>query len=82
MIYDEINPGIAIANEKGLFVLVVRNAQDKNVIEISQDIQALVKRYRKTRSPLTIWWAVQLQSVVRVPGGRSFLRPLSPMMNA
>lgn len=49
VIYDEINPGIAIANEKGLFVLVVRNAQDKNIIEISQDIQALVKKVEENK---------------------------------
>ncbi len=49
VVYEEINPGLAIANEKGLFVLVVRNAQDKNVIEISQDIKSLVKKVQENK---------------------------------
>lgn len=44
IIYDEINPAIAIAHERGLYVPVIRNAQDKSVLVISEEIRTLTEK--------------------------------------
>ena len=42
--YDNINAGIAIGADKGLYVLTLRDAQDKDCVEISEGIKSLVER--------------------------------------
>lgn len=49
IMYDEINPGIAIADDKGLYVMVLRNAEQKNPLEISEEIRAMTKKVRENK---------------------------------
>lgn len=42
--YSEVNPGIAVADDKGLFVMVVRNAGEKTPLEISDEIRLLTEK--------------------------------------
>jgi pyruvate dehydrogenase E2 component (dihydrolipoamide acetyltransferase) len=45
--WDDINLGVAVAMEGGLIVPVVRNADRKSIVEISQTIKALGARARE-----------------------------------
>lgn len=49
IVYDEIHPGIAIADEKGLYVMVLRNAQEKSIFEISDEIREMTQKVRENR---------------------------------
>jgi pyruvate dehydrogenase E2 component (dihydrolipoamide acetyltransferase) len=44
--YSDVNLGIAVALEYGLIVPVIKHAQDKNIIQISQESQALIDKAR------------------------------------
>ena len=46
LLYDEVNPGIAIADEKGLYVMVVKDAGAKSPLEISEEIKRLTQKVR------------------------------------
>ena len=46
VMYDHVNPGIAIADDKGLYVMVLRNAESKNVLQISDDIREMTQKVR------------------------------------
>lgn len=46
ILYDEVNPGIAVADEKGLYVMVIRNAGAKSPAEISAELRALTQKVR------------------------------------
>lgn len=46
VLYDHVNPGIAIADDKGLYVMVLRNAEEKNVLQISDDIREMTQKVR------------------------------------
>lgn len=47
--YDEINPGIAIADDKGLYVMVLHQAEQKNPMEISNEIQMMTQKVRENK---------------------------------
>jgi pyruvate dehydrogenase E2 component (dihydrolipoamide acetyltransferase) len=47
--WEDINIGVAVAMEAGLIVPVVRNADKKSIVEISQTIKALGSRVREGR---------------------------------
>lgn len=49
ILYDEINPGIAIADDKGLYVMVLRNAEQKNPLEISNEIREMTRKVRENQ---------------------------------
>jgi pyruvate/2-oxoglutarate dehydrogenase complex dihydrolipoamide acyltransferase (E2) component len=49
IVYDEINPAIAIADEKGLYVPVIRGAQSKSTAEISEELSILVKKVKENK---------------------------------
>ena len=44
IMYDEVNPGIAIADEKGLYVMVLRNAEQKTPAQISAEIAEMTQK--------------------------------------
>ena len=46
ILYDEVNVGVGIADEKGLFSMTLRNAESKTVNEISDDLKALTQKVR------------------------------------
>lgn len=46
ILYDHVNAGIAIADDKGLYVMVLRNAEEKNVLQISDDIREMTLKVR------------------------------------
>jgi pyruvate dehydrogenase E2 component (dihydrolipoamide acetyltransferase) len=45
-IWEEINIGVAVAVEEGLIVPVVKNADHKSLVEISQEVKTLVEKSR------------------------------------
>lgn len=47
IMYDEVNPGIAIADEKGLYVMVLRNADAKTPSQISAEIAEMTRKVRE-----------------------------------
>ena len=49
VMYDEVNPGIAIADDKGLYVMVLRNADRKSVYEISNEIREMTQKVRENK---------------------------------
>lgn len=49
ILYDEINPGIAVADDKGLYVMVLRGAERKNPLEISEELGEMTKKVREGR---------------------------------
>lgn len=46
VIYDSINVGVATAVENGLYVLVVKDTQEKNIIEISDNLIDMLNRMK------------------------------------
>ena len=46
VIYDSINVGVGTATDKGLYVLVVRSTQDKDIIQISDDLKDMLSRMK------------------------------------
>ncbi len=49
LLYDEVNVNVGIADEKGLFPMVPRNAERKTVPEISDEIRALTQKVRENK---------------------------------
>ncbi len=49
IMYDDINVAVGIADEKGLFPMVVRNAEKKSVNEISDEIKLLTQKVRENK---------------------------------
>ena len=47
--FDEVNIGLAVALEEGLIVPVIRNVQDKNIFEISDEVHDRAVRARENR---------------------------------
>ncbi len=47
--FDEINIGVAVALEDGLIVPVIRNVQDKDIFQVSQETHDLAVRAREGR---------------------------------
>ena len=48
-VWEDINVGVATALENGLIVPVVKHADRKSLVEISQEIKALVEKARENR---------------------------------
>jgi pyruvate dehydrogenase E2 component (dihydrolipoamide acetyltransferase) len=44
--YKEVNVGVAVAAPGGLIVPVVRNADDKSLVEVSAELKSLIERCR------------------------------------
>jgi pyruvate/2-oxoglutarate dehydrogenase complex dihydrolipoamide acyltransferase (E2) component len=44
IVYDEINPGIAVADDKGLYVMVIHHGEKKSPTAISAEIRALTQK--------------------------------------
>lgn len=42
--YKSINIGVAVGTDKALFVPVIKNVQDKNLIEVSEEFKMLVNK--------------------------------------
>lgn len=42
--YKSINIGVAVGTDKGLYVPVIRNVQDKSLMEISEELKGLIKK--------------------------------------
>jgi pyruvate/2-oxoglutarate dehydrogenase complex dihydrolipoamide acyltransferase (E2) component len=49
ILYDKINPGIAIADEKGLYVMVLRDAGSKSLPQISDAIREMREKVRENK---------------------------------
>ncbi|GHV54631.1 hypothetical protein FACS1894206_07840 [Deltaproteobacteria bacterium] len=49
VLYDEINPGIAIADDKGLYVMVLRDAGSKSLLQISDAIREMTRKVRENK---------------------------------
>ena len=47
--FDEVNIGLAVALDEGLIVPVIRNVQDKNIFEVSDEVHDLAVRARENR---------------------------------
>lgn len=47
--YESINIGVAVGTEKGLFVPVIKNIQDKGLAEISQELKGFIQRINEGR---------------------------------
>ena len=45
-LWDDINIGVAVALDEGLIVPVVRNADQKSLVEISQEVKSLAEKAR------------------------------------
>ena len=48
-VWEDINIGVAVALEEGLIVPVVKNADKKTLVEISQSVKALVDKAREKK---------------------------------
>jgi len=46
-VYEDVNVGVAVSTEKGLVVPVVRNADKKQLAEISSELEELVEKARQ-----------------------------------
>jgi pyruvate dehydrogenase E2 component (dihydrolipoamide acetyltransferase) len=46
-VWEDINIGVAVALEEGLIVPVVKNADQKSIVEISQSVRTLVEKARE-----------------------------------
>jgi pyruvate dehydrogenase E2 component (dihydrolipoamide acetyltransferase) len=46
-LWEDINIGVAVALDEGLIVPVIKNADQKSIVEISQGIRALVEKARQ-----------------------------------
>lgn len=42
--YKSINIGVAVGTDKGLFVPVIKNVQDKSLMEVSDELKGLIKK--------------------------------------
>ena len=49
ILYDEVNVSVGIADEKGLFPMVLRNAESKTVHEISDELRILTQKVRENK---------------------------------
>ncbi len=49
MIYEDINIGVAVAAENGLFVPVVHNANEKSLVQVTSALKELVEKVRDGR---------------------------------
>jgi len=49
IIYKSINMGVAMGGENGLFVPVVHNVQDKNVLQIASEVKELAQKIKENR---------------------------------
>ncbi len=49
IIYEDINIGVAVAAENGLFVPVVHNANEKSLIQVTSALKELVEKVRDGR---------------------------------
>ncbi len=49
MIYEDINIGVAVAAENGLFVPVVHNANEKSLVQVTSALKELVAKVRDGR---------------------------------
>ena len=49
VLYDQINPGIAIADEKGLYVAVLRDAGSMSLQRISDAIREMTEKVRENK---------------------------------
>lgn len=47
--YESINIGVAVGTEKGLFVPVIKNIQDKSLAEISQELKGFIQKINEGR---------------------------------
>ena len=47
--YDSINAGVGVQTPKGLIVTVVKELQDKSILEVSHDFQALMGRVKTNK---------------------------------
>ena len=48
-VWEDINVGVAVALDEGLIVPVVRNADQKSLVEISQTVKALTEKARERK---------------------------------
>jgi pyruvate dehydrogenase E2 component (dihydrolipoamide acetyltransferase) len=48
-VYDDINIGVAVSTEKGLVVPIIRNADKKQLAQISSELEELAERARQGR---------------------------------
>jgi pyruvate dehydrogenase E2 component (dihydrolipoamide acetyltransferase) len=48
-VYEEVNVGVAMSTDRGLLVPVIRNADEKSLNEVSQELEALIKKTREDR---------------------------------
>lgn len=46
IVYDSINPGIAVDTPRGLITLTLRDTQDKSLMDLAEDFRALMHRMR------------------------------------
>lgn len=49
IIYDEINPGIAVDTPRGLLALTLRNTENKTLLEVSESFRDLMHRFKEGR---------------------------------
>ncbi len=47
--YQSINIGVAVGTDKALFVPVIRNVQDKSLLEVSGELKGLIEKIREQK---------------------------------
>jgi len=47
--YKSINIGVAVGTEKALFVPVIRNVQDKSLLEVSRELKNLIQKIKEQK---------------------------------
>jgi pyruvate/2-oxoglutarate dehydrogenase complex dihydrolipoamide acyltransferase (E2) component len=52
VIYDSCNVGIGVGLERGIMVIVIREAQDKNVFQISEELREKTARLKENKLSL------------------------------
>ncbi|MDR1128148.1 MAG: 2-oxo acid dehydrogenase subunit E2 [Treponema sp.] len=52
-IYDSINIGVGIGLEEGIMIVVIKEAQDKNIFQISAELQDHIAKLKAKTLPLS-----------------------------
>ncbi len=48
-VYEDVNVGVAMSTDRGLLVPVIRNAGEKSLSEVSQELETLIQKTREDR---------------------------------
>jgi pyruvate dehydrogenase E2 component (dihydrolipoamide acetyltransferase) len=52
-IYDSINIGVGIGLEEGIMIVVIKEVQDKNIFQVSDELQSLIAKLKSKTLPMS-----------------------------